>query len=75
MKTPPPRRPLLLDGATGTNLLQQGMPPGACTETWVLDHPCALQDLQRAYLEAGSDLLLAPTFGANRLRQIGRAHV
>ena len=68
MNTPPPRRPLLLDGATGTNLLQQGMPPGACTETWVLDHPCALQDLQRAYLEAGSDLLLAPTFGANRLR-------
>lgn len=68
MNTPPPRRPLLLDGATGTNLLQQGMPPGACTETWVLDHPRALQDLQRAYLEAGSDLLLAPTFGANRLR-------
>lgn len=68
MNTPPPRRPLLLDGATGTNLLAQGMPPGVCTETWILDHPRVLQDLQRAYLEAGSDLLLAPTFGANRLR-------
>lgn len=58
--------PILLDGATGTQLQKRGMPRGACTETWVLEHPEALLDLQRAYVEAGSQVLLAPTFGANR---------
>ncbi len=58
--------PILLDGATGTQLYQRGMPQGACTEAWVLEHPEALLDLQRAYVAAGSQVLLAPTFGANR---------
>lgn len=58
--------PILLDGATGTQLQQRGMPQGVCTETWVLEHPDALLDLQRAYVEAGSQVLMAPTFGANR---------
>ena len=58
--------PILLDGATGTQLQQRGMPQGVCTETWVLEHPEALLDLQRAYVEAGSQVLMAPTFGANR---------
>ena len=60
--------PILLDGATGTELHKRGMPVGACTETWVLDHPDALLELQRAYVEAGSQVLIAPTFGANRVR-------
>ena len=58
--------PILLDGATGTQLQQRGMPQGVCTETWVLEHPDALVDLQRAYVAAGSQILMAPTFGANR---------
>ncbi len=58
--------PLLLDGATGTQLQKRGMPRGACTESWVLQHPEALLEIQRAYVRAGSQVLLAPTFGANR---------
>ena len=46
--------PLILDGATGSNLMKAGMPRGCCTEAWVLEHPDALLALQRAYVEAGS---------------------
>lgn len=56
--------PLLLDGATGSNLLAAGMPRGCSTEGWVLEHPQALLALQRQYVEAGSDILYAPTFQA-----------
>ena len=56
--------PLILDGATGSNLMKAGMPRGCCTEAWVLEHPDALIDLQRAYVEAGSQILYAPTFQA-----------
>ena len=56
--------PLILDGATGSNLMKAGMPRGCCTEQWVLDHPEAIQSLQRAYAEAGSKILYAPTFQA-----------
>lgn len=55
---------LLLDGATGSNLMKAGMPRGCCTEEWVLAHPEALIDLQRRYVEAGSQVLYAPTFQA-----------
>jgi len=41
---------------------------GVCPETWVLEHPEVLLDLQRAYVEAGSMILCTPTFSANRLR-------
>lgn len=56
--------PLLLDGATGSNLQKAGMPRGCCTEQWILDNPQALTDLQRQYAEAGSRVLYAPTFQA-----------
>ena len=56
--------PILLDGATGSNLMKAGMPRGCCTESWVLEHPEALISLQRAYAEAGSHILYAPTFQA-----------
>lgn len=56
--------PLLLDGATGSNLQKAGMPKGCCTEEWVLMHPEALVTLQRAYAEAGSNIIYAPTFQA-----------
>ena len=54
----------LLDGATGSNLRKMGMPRGCCTEEWILSHPEVLVGLQRAYAEAGSQILYAPTFQA-----------
>ena len=56
--------PLLLDGATGSNLQKMGMPKGSCTEEWVLANPDAIIQLQRAYAEAGSNIIYAPTFQA-----------
>ena len=58
---------LILDGATGSNLMASGMPRGICTETWVIDHKDIIQNLQRAYIKAGSQVIYAPTFGGNRL--------
>ena len=56
--------PVLLDGATGSNLMKAGMPRGCCTEEWILANPEKLVSLQRSYAEAGSQILLAPTFQA-----------
>lgn len=53
-----------LDGATGSNLRKAGMPKAVNTELWVLDHPHAIIDLQRAYAQAGSNIIYAPTFQA-----------
>lgn len=57
----------LMDGATGSNLMKAGMPRGVCTEQWVLKHPDAILALQGAYKAAGSDMVYAPTFCANRI--------
>ena len=67
--------PLLLDGATGSNLQKAGMPKGCCTEEWVLNNPEALVKLQRAYAEAGSNIIYAPTFQAQpiALERVGLA--
>ena len=54
----------ILDGATGSNLRASGMPKGCSTELWVLEHPQILQQLQRQYVLAGSQILFAPTFQA-----------
>ena len=54
----------LLDGATGSNLQKAGMPRGCCTEEWVFSHPEKLVALQRAYAQAGSQIIYAPTFQA-----------
>ncbi len=56
--------PLLLDGATGSNLQKMGMPRGCCSEEWILAHPETLVALQRQYVSAGSKILYAPTFQA-----------
>lgn len=58
---------LFLDGATGSNLMAQGMPRGICTERWVIEHRDVIQKLQESYIEAGSRIIYAPTFGGNRL--------
>lgn len=60
--------PVILDGATGSNLQNAGMPVGVCPEQWILEHPQTMIDLQRAYVEAGTQILLAPTFTANRIK-------
>ena len=59
--------PLILDGATGSNLRMMGMPAGVCTEKWVNEHPETIQKLQKAYVDAGSMVVYAPTFMANRI--------
>lgn len=58
---------ILLDGATGSNLRKAGMPVGISSEQWVLENPKVLQELQAAYVEAGSEIVYAPTFAANRI--------
>lgn len=55
-----------LDGACGSNLYLAGMPRGICAEQWILEHEQVMMDLQRGYVEAGSQMIYAPTFGANR---------
>lgn len=57
---------VFLDGATGSNLMKAGRPVGSSAEKWILDHPDVLIDLQRSYAEAGAQIILAPTFTANR---------
>jgi len=59
---------LVLDGATGSNLMKAGMPVGVCPEKWILEHPQALIELQKQYVEAGSDVVYAPTFTTNRVK-------
>ena len=59
--------PLILDGATGSNLQKAGMPRGCCTEEWVLANPEPLVQLQRAYMIAGSQIVYAPTFQAQSI--------
>jgi 5-methyltetrahydrofolate--homocysteine methyltransferase len=61
-------RVIIADGATGTMLQKAGIPLGTPPERWVLENPDPIRDLQRAYVEAGSDLIIACTFGANRAR-------
>ena len=59
---------VLLDGATGSNLQANGMQMGCCPETWILEHKEVLVELQKGYIAAGSDIVYAPTFTANRIK-------
>lgn len=61
-------RIIFLDGATGSNLMKAGMPAGVCPEKWILDHRQVMIDLQKAYADAGSDIVYAPTFTGNRIK-------
>lgn len=58
---------VLLDGATGSNLMNAGMPRGVSTEQWIIEHKETLIELQRRYVDAGSQIVYAPTFAANRI--------
>ncbi len=58
---------VLLDGAMGTNLYKRGLPAGVCVEEWNMAHPEVFLGVQNEYIEAGSDVIYAPTFSANRV--------
>ncbi len=62
---------LVLDGATGSNLMAAGLPAGVCVETWVLEHSQILRQLQQDFVKAGSQVVLASTFGANPQKLAG----
>lgn len=61
-------RIIMLDGATGSNLQKAGMPAGICVEKWICENEEPLVELQKAYVEAGSDIVYASTFAANRIK-------
>ena len=60
--------PIILDGAMGTGLMKAGMSVDECTEKWAVEHPDVVMGIQKAYIEAGAQILYAPTFGANRIK-------
>ncbi len=59
---------LMADGGIGTGLFARGLESGDCPELWNLDRPAALRDLHREFLDAGAEILLTNSFGANRFR-------
>ena len=58
--------PVILDGATGTELQKRGFTGDMSAEQWVLEHPESILEIQRKYVASGSNVLYAPTFGGNR---------
>lgn len=65
---------LVADGATGTNLQKVGLVGGIHTEDWVFDEPQKILDLEKAFVAAGSDIILTCTFGGTRPRMQGAKH-
>lgn len=67
-------RILFFDGGMGSMLQQKGMIPGENTDIWNITRPEDIQDVQRQYVAAGCDILLANMFGANRLKLEGTGY-
>jgi 5-methyltetrahydrofolate--homocysteine methyltransferase len=67
-------RPLLGDGAMGTELMLAGLEQGACGEAWNLTHPDRVLAIQRRYADAGSDCLITNTFGGSRIMLTRHGH-
>lgn len=61
-------RPLLADGATGTNYFGMGLGPGEPPELWNVDQPDKVRRLHQDFVDAGADIILTNTFGCNRYR-------
>lgn len=59
---------VVLDGATGSNLQKKGMPIGICPEKWIIENSEIMKALQMSYINAGTDILYAPTFTCNRIK-------
>ena len=62
------QHPVILDGATGTEMIHRGMPRGVCPELWAFENFDALADIHNSYIAAGSNIVYAPTFGANEVK-------
>lgn len=60
--------PVILDGATGTNLQKMGMPMGVCPEQWMIENRQTVLELEKQFVKAGSHIIYAPTFAASRLK-------
>jgi len=76
--------PVVTDGAWGTQLQARGLAPGECPDAWNLSHPDRVEAVARAYVDAGSQIILTNTFRSNRItladhglaekaRELGRA--
>ncbi len=63
--------PVVTDGAWGTQLQARGLTPGECPDAWNLSHPEKVEEVARAYVEAGSQVILTNTFRANRVALAG----
>ena len=63
-----------LDGATGTLLQQRGLKAGERPEVFALSHPDVIREIHRAYVDAGSDIVYANTFGANARKLADTGH-
>jgi len=63
--------PVITDGALGTQFEARGLGTGECPDAWNLSHPDRVEEVARAYVEAGSDIILTNTFRANRLALAG----
>ncbi len=68
------QRPLLADGAMGTELMRAGLEPGGCGELWNVTQPEKVLAIQRRYAEAGSDCILTNTFGGSRIMLHRHSH-
>ena len=67
---------LIIDGAMGTMLLEYGLKSGECPEIWNMTHSEVVSQIHTAYLEAGADIILTNTFGANgiKLKKFNQQH-
>jgi methionine synthase I (cobalamin-dependent) len=65
------KTPVITDGAWGTQMQARGLEIGRCPDSWNLEHPERVEEVARAYVEAGSQIILTNTFGANRLTLAG----
>lgn len=59
---------IIMDGATGTQLMKLGLPSGVAPELWNLQNPAAIKQHYQAYIDAGSEVILTNTFGGTRAR-------
>lgn len=62
------RKGMVLDGATGSNLQKRGLPSGVCPEQWIIENADVMVELQKEFIQAGTNVLYAPTFSGNRIK-------
>ena len=65
---------LMLDGGMGTMLMQAGMPAGSLPELMNLSHPEVVTAVHKKYVDAGTDMVITCTFGANEKKMAGCGH-